>query len=296
MRKNFISVVVPAHNEENAIAKAINSVLSSTYKNYEIIVVNDGSADGTQQIVQDFIKKHPQRIRLLNYDEGHSPAFARNRGAEAAKGDVLFFLDADDWVTQRTLESIIKAFGTHKEVDFIAGNRKVFVPNTIERVFLYGVIARDEIELKLKGDELVTNDITPCPYIIKTHAFKKMGFFDENTYYVEDALFSKKLAQMRIKKLLTKKIEYYTDYRSTLKDFVKQCKNVGKGLSKPFVPAAFLRLLSEMLISVLIFPFFFVVMFAYFVKKTGDLALSFFAPFLYTLRRIIEMYYFLKFI
>ncbi|MCM8788133.1 MAG: glycosyltransferase [Candidatus Omnitrophica bacterium] len=303
--KKLISVIIPAHNEEKVIAKAINSVLSSIYKNYEIIVVNDGSTDKTKEIVEGFIKKYPKKIRLLNFKPikkgsemiGRGPAFARNSGAEVARGDILFFLDADDWVTERTLEEIIDAFDRYKNIDFICGNRRVFIPKNIERIFLYGVIARDEINIIINKDkdEYITNGVSPCPYIMKKSAFIKMGFFDENFYYAEDKIFTQKLAKNKINKLLTKKIEWYTDYRSSIKDFVRQCSNVGRMLNTPFKFSHFMKFLKELFISSLTFPIFFLVMFIYFFRKTRDLTLSSFAPVLYLLRRIVTMYYFLKF-
>lgn len=304
MKRNFISVVVPAHNEETVLAKAINSVLSSSYKSYEIIIVNDGSTDRTQQIAEHFIRKYPKTIRLFSYPsvsdkeiaKKRSPAFSRNRGAEVAKGDILFFLDADDWVRSDTLENIVKTFEKHKRINFIVGNRKVWIPKDSRRIFLYGVIAKNEIELKFNGDILITKEYTPCPYIAKTRAFKKIGFFDENFYYSEDRIFSKKLFERAIPKLLTRHIEYYTDYRSTWKDFIRHCKNVGKSIGQPFILTKFMKFTTETLISLLTFPIFFLLTFSYMAKKTGDLLLSFSSPFLFTLRRIIETYYFIKFI
>jgi len=260
MKRNFISVIIPAHNEESVISKAINSVLKSNYKMYEIIVVNDGSNDKTADIVKDFIRKYPKRIRILNYETGHSPAFARNRGAEIANGEILFFLDADDWVKEDTLENIIKAFEKYKSIDFIVGNRKVFVPNNWKRIFVYGPILRKEIELNLgkeKKDIITVSGHTACPYICKKKAFIKIGGFDEKYFYTEDLLFSKKLTEKREKKLLTHSIEYYTDFRSEWKDFKRSCSNVSKSLLTPVNYLRISRLIFEFIFSFFTFPIFF---------------------------------------
>ncbi|MEM3399961.1 MAG: glycosyltransferase family A protein, partial [Candidatus Micrarchaeia archaeon] len=89
-----VSIVIPAHNEERTIEGCVRSCLSQKIKPHEIIVVNDGSTDRTREIVEEIAKEHPE-VKILNFERGHSAAFARNRGAEKATGDVLVFIDAD---------------------------------------------------------------------------------------------------------------------------------------------------------------------------------------------------------
>jgi glycosyltransferase involved in cell wall biosynthesis len=263
--------------------------------------VNDGSTDRTKRITENLIKKNPQKIRLLDYDQGHSPAFARNRGAEAAKGEILFFLDADDWVRDDTLEMIIKAFEKHKDINFVVANRKAIIPKDWRRVFLYGTIARKEYELNVNNklskeiDDFITiYEHMSCPYIAKANKFKEINGFDEGFYYTEDLFFTKKLMKMKISKLLTPSIEYYTDLRSTWKDFYNQCKNVAKSLHKPLDYSKVSRLFLEFLISFFIFPFFVSVMILFMLRNTKDIFISFTSPFLYIFRRVVEIYEFMS--
>lgn len=305
MRKNLISVIIPAHNEEDVIERSVNSVLNSDYKKYEIIIVNNGSKDRTRQIAEKLVKRNPKKIKLLNYEYPSSkdlskkrgPAFSRNRGAEAAIGDILFFLDADDWVKNDTLGDIINVFHERKDVNFVVGNRIAVIPSNLKRVFSYGVIARNETELNVGNySETTTDKTAPCPYIMKTKSFRKLGGFDEGSYFHEDIAMGNKLSDMELSKFLTKSIEYYTDYRSSWKDFNKQCKNVGKSIHHPFNSKILVRLVFELFTSVLTFPVFHLITFSYMYRKTKDTPLSFLMPFLFTLRRIIEFYYFIKYI
>lgn len=103
MKTPKFSVIIPAHNEEDVIERAIKSILNQTYQNFEIIISNDGSTDKTKEIVENLIKKD-KRIKILNQDKGHSAAFARNWGAEKAKGEILIFLDADTFISTNALE------------------------------------------------------------------------------------------------------------------------------------------------------------------------------------------------
>jgi glycosyltransferase involved in cell wall biosynthesis len=292
MNKNFISVVIPAHNEESVIAKAITSVLDSTYKNFEIIVVNDGSTDKTKKITQNLIKNNPKKIKLLDYDRGHSPAFARNRGAEAAKGDILFFLDADDWMCNDTLANIINAFKEHKEIDFIIGFRELFVPNNWKRIFLYYWLVKKKWIFDKETQVMIE---TPnCPYMMKTHHFFKVGKFNESLYYHEDNEFRLRLNKMKIPKLVTKNIHIYSDMGCEKKDFLRRCKNTAKGsltnhinLFKIFILFSF---------SFFTFPIFYLGALSYVCVKSKDLLVSLTAPILYFIRRFLDIYYLLNYL
>ena len=90
-----ISVIIPALNEENYILKTLQSLAHQSFKKFEIIVVLSACTDRTEQVVQRFIKLRPElQISLITeHDIGVSRA--RNRGAKFAKGNLLFFLDAD---------------------------------------------------------------------------------------------------------------------------------------------------------------------------------------------------------
>src|SRR5215212_469876 len=88
----LISVVIPSYNHGNYLARAIESVLSQTYKNTEIIVIDDGSVDNTKQVAGDF----PGVIYIYQHNQGLSAA--RNTGIDNSRGKYMLFLDADDWL------------------------------------------------------------------------------------------------------------------------------------------------------------------------------------------------------
>lgn len=98
----LVSVVVPVFNTEKHLGQALDSLLAQTHGNLEVICVDDGSTDGTPQLLADYASRD-DRIRLLT-QENAGPGAARNRGIAEARGDYLYFLDADDWCDPTLIE------------------------------------------------------------------------------------------------------------------------------------------------------------------------------------------------
>ena len=101
----MISVIVPCYNTEKFIRKCIESILTQTYKNLEIILVDDGSTDNTGNIC-DWYASKDDRIKVLHGKNGGSSA-ARNKGMAIAKGDYITFVDSDDWIKKDTYKYLI---------------------------------------------------------------------------------------------------------------------------------------------------------------------------------------------
>lgn len=92
---NLISIITPIHNSQAFVANTIKSVQNQTYSEWEILIIDDCSSDSSVEIVEEFAK-NDKRIRLFKNGENSGPAITRNKGLEAAKGEFITFLDADD--------------------------------------------------------------------------------------------------------------------------------------------------------------------------------------------------------
>ena len=91
-----VSLIVPVYNTEMFLKKCLESIISQTLKEIEIIIVNDGSTDNSQKIIDDFSKKD-SRIKAF-YKENEGLSSARNLGLEKAKGKYIWFIDSDDYI------------------------------------------------------------------------------------------------------------------------------------------------------------------------------------------------------
>lgn len=102
-----VSIITPTFNSENFIEQTITSVINQSFEDWELIIIDDASSDGTINIVDDFIEKN-HNIKLLRNDVNKGAAVTRNKGVEASTGDFIAFLDADDLWKPDKLEIQIK--------------------------------------------------------------------------------------------------------------------------------------------------------------------------------------------
>ena len=91
-----VSVIIPTFNRVKTIANSIQSVLEQSYENLEIVVVDDGSTDDTESLVNEIIEANRNKIRYFKLDNNHGAAYARNFGVNKAKYDIIAFNDSDD--------------------------------------------------------------------------------------------------------------------------------------------------------------------------------------------------------
>jgi len=179
--KPTVSVIIPTYNRAYLIGRAIQSVLNQTYQDFEIIVVDDGSTDDTEEIVRGFKDK---RIGYIRHEKNKGAAAARNIGIKAAKSEYIAFQDSDDeWLPEK-LEKQMKVFeNAPPEVgvvytDFlrIKGNKKIHIP------FSWVTQKEGNIHKELlKGNFVTTQSV-----VIRKKCFKKSGVFEENLSRLQD--------------------------------------------------------------------------------------------------------------
>ncbi|AQW22835.1 glycosyltransferase family 2 protein [Clostridium perfringens] len=117
-----LSIVIPIYNSEKNIGDCIKSILQQSFTNYEIILVNDGSTDQSEEICKLLMKKD-YRVKYVK-QINHGVSFARNKGIEVATGEYLMFMDSDDLMPKETLKAF---FDTNDDIDFILGGYSEFV-------------------------------------------------------------------------------------------------------------------------------------------------------------------------
>ena len=126
----LVSIVIPLYNSQNDILNCLKSISNQVYKNYEIIIVDDGSTDNSLNIVKDFKEKHPEILVKLFCQKNSGPSKARNVGIRESKGELIAFIDSDDEWRENKLNCIVPIFN-NQEIALVAslysiGEKEVF--------------------------------------------------------------------------------------------------------------------------------------------------------------------------
>lgn len=160
-----ISVIIPVYNSEKYIEKCLESVLNQTYKNYEIIVINDGSKDNSKEILSKYQEKYPEVIKHIE-QENKGVAKTRNYGIKLAKGEYIAFIDNDDYIDQDYLEKFVTEAENGQYDVVIGGYRR---PTEIGKMIKEQRLENEEWSKFMimapwakiyRKDYLINNDIT----------------------------------------------------------------------------------------------------------------------------------------
>jgi len=174
-----VSVIIPVYNGERFVGEAIESVLAQTYAPLEIIVVDDGSTDGTAKVVH----RYCNMVRYV-YQDNAGAAAARNHGVAISRGEYLAFLDADDLWDRKYLEEVMVRFAQCPELGVVFTNFKYMDPRT-NRIKVHHVEALPERwmhEWHFAGRWVVS----PPRTVIRRSLFEKLCGFDIRLPQCED--------------------------------------------------------------------------------------------------------------
>lgn len=123
-----VSVIIPVYNAEPYLKQCLDSVLAQTFKNIEIIIINDCSADNSSQIIEDY-RKTDGRIISISLEKNAGPGNARNEGIKAANGKYIVFIDSDDWITDDYVETLYNNIEKYN-CDMVSANFYIYDDKT----------------------------------------------------------------------------------------------------------------------------------------------------------------------
>lgn len=103
-----ISIIIPVYNAERTIRRCLESIMASKYEKFEVILIDDGSTDNSTSIISEYVNKDG-RIKMISQSNS-GPSEARNKGMELSEGEIIAFVDSDDYVRSDYLEQLAKAF------------------------------------------------------------------------------------------------------------------------------------------------------------------------------------------
>ena len=196
----LLSIIIPAFNARDHLGQCLDALLESSYTSYEIIVVDDASTDNTAQIALD------KGATVLKRSQRSGPAAARNDAAVRAKGDILFFVDADVLVARETVALVAKRFIDHPELDALFGSYDIHPPES-NFFSQYKNLSHHYVHQQSR-EEAVTF-WAGCG-AIRREVFQKAAGFDQEQYKrpsIEDIELGYRLRDMGHKILLDKALQ-----------------------------------------------------------------------------------------
>lgn len=235
-----VSVIVPAWNEEVGIVTSIQSLLRNNYKNLEIIVVNDGSKDGTDFVVKTFYEKKiknrdfkGKRFIYINKQKNKGKGSAINSGIKRSTGDVIITMDADTKFEKDAIYTVAKYF-QNPGIDAAVGNVKL-----VNSKSLLGLIQQVEYTFGFYFKR--THSVLNSEYIIggafgifRRVIFKRCGYFDEKNK-TEDIEFSTRIKNEGLRTIFIEDAIAYTEGPSTIKGLLNQRLRWKKGRMDTFL-------------------------------------------------------------
>lgn len=224
IRRPYLSILVPAYNEELSIKSSIASICKSTYRNYEVIVIDDGSHDKTSKLVQDYISENPKHKVTLIRQTNAGKAHALNNGIGMARGSLVMCLDADSLLAPDAIEKTVAHFNNNPKLVAMASN--VHVTSTGS---LLGMVQKFEYLLSYRLKRAL--NVLQSEYIIggvgstfRKSVIKKVGLYDTDTM-TEDIDLTMKIVGLGNKKYQLGygyDVHTYTQGVLNIRDLVKQ--------------------------------------------------------------------------
>lgn len=156
----LVSVVIPVYNGERYLAEAVQSALDQAYRPLEVLVIDDGSTDGSGAVAQSF-----GQLVHYHYRDHAGLAATRNHGVSVARGELLAFLDADDVWVKGKLERQVVALQAEPGLDGVFGRMEQFVSPELDPAL--------QERLRPRVAELAA--LSPCTLLIRTDAYRRVG-------------------------------------------------------------------------------------------------------------------------
>ena len=180
----MVSIIIPHYNRSHLLVEALQSIIDQTHKNWEAIIIDDGSDDNPQKLIGDYLTNHPIRFITKKNRPGGASA-SRNLGAEMANGEYLLFLDSDDVITPGCLAGRIEFMEEDPSLDFAVFPQAEF-NNSVgdsDKLFSKFFDTRDEYLRSFLRDEHPWQTSGP---VWRKDAFAELGGFNESYTCMED--------------------------------------------------------------------------------------------------------------
>ena len=201
MSSSLVSVIIPSYNHENYVQKTINSIIEQTYKNIELIVIDDGSKDSTWQKIQEMKDKCEERFINVYFETKQNEGTCKtlNKLLSLAKGEYIYLIASDDMAKPRAIELGVKFLDKNPDYALAVGNNEIIDSNDVVCYFdkkqnlvydkkkalfhTYAAFLQNKKTFRFISSDfgtyktLYSNNYIPNGYLIRKSIFDKIGYF-----------------------------------------------------------------------------------------------------------------------
>lgn len=204
----MVSIIIPVYNVEKYVGEALKSVLAQTYKDFEVIVVDDCGTDRSMKVVEEITEKNPC-VRILHHERNRGLSASRNTGIAAAKGTWLYFFDSDDILAPECINNLVSLAEVHPDAEIIVGQYDEFKEGKAyhqARLKQQGAVFEGDVIGSYMEDRVPTtawNKLVRKDFLVKNYLF-----FEEGLVH-EDALWSFQTFCLASKVVVSDDITYH---------------------------------------------------------------------------------------
>ncbi len=220
MKNPLVSIVIPTHNRKKMLERLLKSVFSNTYKNLEVVVIDDTSTDGTYE----FIKEKFKKVKIFRNKKNLFTAGSRNEGFKKSKGEFVFFIDDDNildkYAIEKMTEEFIKdnAIGELGPVNYNPNNKKKILWAYTKRNMWTSKTYQPR-SLKEVGNKRIWETVdVPNAFMVRTEAVKKNKIFFREKYGImyEESDYAYRIRKAGYKVMTVRDAKIYHDIENTL--------------------------------------------------------------------------------
>lgn len=217
-----VSIVVPVYNDPSGISQTINSLAKQNYPSSELFITDNGSTDGTRNVIQDYTKVYSNVYRLIE-DKIQGSYAARNKGIKYSDGDILAFIDSDETVSSDWLETALQTMQS-QEADYLGCNVELtLIKDTL--VGRYNAHTGFPVKQYLKEQ----NYAPTCALLVRREVFEDIGLFDDRLISGGDREFGERVHEAGYKQGYAKNATVYHPARTTFESLAEKNFRVGRG-------------------------------------------------------------------
>ena len=225
---DLISIIIPIYNSEKSLRKCIESVINQTYRNIEIILVNDGSTDSSQKIIEEYKKKDDRIVCITKENSGVSDS--RNVGIENSNGKYISFVDSDDFIENMMIEELYKCL-IDKDVDAVRCKACIDNGKSLEIENFYNLDNKKINSLEIKDNLyhfIIDKESINCFVYTLLIKKDKIVSFNSKFFFMEDKdFYVRLLLNLNSIYFLNKSLYYYSYNEKSLSKDVNNCeKNI----------------------------------------------------------------------